>query len=301
MKCTNCGYETQATAKFCVQCGTTLPAVASPAAAGTATVISAAPKAAAAAPSLAPAPAPASPSTTQRLAAATYAPTPSPTAAPAAQGVPTPAAPRRLGLIAGMVALVAVLCVGGFMAYRMLFSDDSKPSVATTEPKAAEGSATQPADASKDGRTPGAAQPPAGPDNNMSTPEPPAGASTPDNSKTTPATVGAAPSPGGTTSKAGAAAAPKVDPAAASKTATPPPSASPAPATPPRQTAAATTAPAAQADHWEQMRQAYEVCNRESLFDRLACNQRVGREYCKGNWGLVPQCPAGQYGDRGNQ
>ncbi|MGH8852066.1 MAG: zinc-ribbon domain-containing protein, partial [Casimicrobiaceae bacterium] len=37
MKCTNCGYETQPGARFCVQCGTTLPAepatTASPAAA----------------------------------------------------------------------------------------------------------------------------------------------------------------------------------------------------------------------------------------------------------------------------
>jgi hypothetical protein len=183
----------------------------------------------------------------------------------------------------------------------MLFPDDSKPPVATSEPKAAEGSATQPADASKDGSAPGAAQPSTGPDNNMFTPQPPAAASTPDDSKTTPATVGAVASPGGTASKAGAAAAPKIDPTAGSKTVTPPPSAAPAPATPPRQTAAATTAPAAQADHWEQMRLAYEVCNRESFFDRLACNQRVGQQYCKGQWGQVPQCPAGQYGDRGNQ
>ena len=48
------------------------------------------------------------------------------------------------------------------------------------------------------------------------------------------------------------------------------------------------------------MRQAYEVCSRESMFDRLACNARVGRQYCEGYWGKVPQCPVGAYGDRAN-
>ena len=299
MKCTNCGYETQASAKFCVQCGTTLPAApAAPAAEGSATVISAAPKAAAP-----PSPAPASPSSTQRMAAATYAPTPAPTSpASTASGVSPPAVPRRVGLIAGLVGALAVLCVGGFMAYKMFLSDDSKSSVATTEPKA-EGAATQPADASKDGGAPGATQSATGPDNNMSTQQSPAAGPEADASKAATAAAGAAgtpqATPGGAASKAGAAAA-KVDPAAAAKTATPSPVAAPAPATPPRQTAAAATTPATHVDHWEQMRQAYEVCNRESLFDRLACNQRVGQQFCKGYWGLVPQCPAGQYGERAN-
>ncbi len=30
MKCTTCGYETQPGARFCVQCGTTLPAEPAP-------------------------------------------------------------------------------------------------------------------------------------------------------------------------------------------------------------------------------------------------------------------------------
>jgi hypothetical protein len=217
--------------------------------------------------------------------------------------LPPPATSRRLGLIAGLVGVLVVLCVGGFLAYKMLLSDDSKPSVATTEPKSADGAATQLGDASKDGTVPAATQPPTGPDNNMSTQQPPATASAAEASKAAPAVAGAAgapqTAPTGAASKTGAAAAPKVD-AAGSKTAIPPPSASPAPPTPPRQTAAAAAAPASQADRWEQMRQAYEACNRESFMDRLACNQRVGQQYCKGYWGLVPQCPAGQYGDRAN-
>jgi hypothetical protein len=48
------------------------------------------------------------------------------------------------------------------------------------------------------------------------------------------------------------------------------------------------------------MRQAYEVCSHEGLLDRLACNARVGRQYCEGYWGKVAQCPVGVYGDRGN-
>ena len=36
MKCTTCGYETQPGARFCVQCGTTLPAEPVPVAAAAA-------------------------------------------------------------------------------------------------------------------------------------------------------------------------------------------------------------------------------------------------------------------------
>jgi hypothetical protein len=66
------------------------------------------------------------------------------------------------------------------------------------------------------------------------------------------------------------------------------------------QQAAPAVVPLPQPDRWELMRQAYEVCAKESLFDRLACNARVGQQYCKGYWGQVPQCPAGTYGDRAN-
>jgi hypothetical protein len=299
MKCTSCGYQTQPNAKFCVQCGTTLPsAAAAPVAAASATVISAAPKAAAA-PSLAPPPM--TPTSTQRLAAATYAPAPAPTpTASAAAGALPPATPRRWGLIAGLVGALAVLCAGGFLAYKMLLSDDSKPSVASTEPKAMEGTATRPADASKDASAPGAPQAPTGTDNSPAALQSPTTAPVATDSKAT-ATATPQPTPGATAPKAGPAS-PKVDAAAGAKgAATPAPAVSPAPATPPRQTAAAApVASATQPDRWEQMRQAYEVCNRESLFDRLACNQRVGQQYCKGYWGLVPQCPTGAYGDRAN-
>jgi hypothetical protein len=144
--------------------------------------------------------------------------------------------------------------------------------------------------------------------NNMSTQQTPAATPSTDSAAAT-----AAPAPDGSKTATGAAAVPKAGAASTqTKPGTPAKTDSPAtgtavaaPAAPPSRQAAtaapvAHPAPTAQADRWELMRQAYEVCGRESLFDRLACNQRVGQQYCKGYWGTVPQCPAGAYGDRAN-
>jgi hypothetical protein len=128
MKCTTCGYETQPGARFCVQCGTTLPAepvpVAAAAAAAATPVAPSAPAAAAQA-----RPAASSPSATipPRIPAA------GPPAAAAAAAAPPPAAPSvpvasgppKLGMIAAMLALIAVLAIGGFVAYRMSLSKDT--------------------------------------------------------------------------------------------------------------------------------------------------------------------------------
>src|SRR6185436_19953685 len=134
MKCTTCGYETQPGARFCVQCGTTLPAEPVPVAAAAAAPPVATPTPAAAAPAK---PATSSPSATipPRIpaggppgAAAIGAPA---TTTPAAPSVPIAGGPPKLGMIAAMLALIAVLAIGGFVAYRMSLSKDT---TATTEP-----------------------------------------------------------------------------------------------------------------------------------------------------------------------
>lgn len=35
-------------------------------------------------------------------------------------------------------------------------------------------------------------------------------------------------------------------------------------------------------------------CGREEFLTRFACEQRIGRQYCEGYWGTVPQCPGAQ-------
>jgi hypothetical protein len=330
MKCTTCGYETQPSAKFCVQCGTTI--VASPAPAGMAPLAApsvtprppAAPpsppatsssstSATAAHPAYTPPPASATaarPAYTPPPASATaarpaYTPPPAPATAPVASATAAPAAPApsnsstRLGLIAGVLVLFAVIGIGSFVAYKMLFSAEPKEAVTTVDPnKAADSAPAQPpADATKDGMAPAGSATAGSADNNMSSPQAPPPPPAPDSSATatapSPDTVKAAPMPKAADAKT------KGGPAGKTDTAQSPSNPVAAPS-PPRQAAAPVMAPAPQPDRWEQMRQAYELCNKESLFDRLGCNSRVGQQYCKGYWGTVPQCPAGAYGDRGN-
>jgi hypothetical protein len=289
MKCTTCGFETQPGAKFCVQCGTTIVAASPPAGMAPLAAPSVTSRLAAATPALS-----SSSVTAATMTRAAYTPPPS--------AAPTPPAPAagapRLGLIAGLLALIAALGIGSFIAYKMLFPAQPKESQATTDtPKATVSPAAQaPLDTPKDGvaaqsnnMTP--QQTPAAADTTPPTPPMPAATPTPDTTAKSPTGV---PPPPKTTAQTKAA-------STTSKSAAPTPSAPttvPAPA--PTHQAAAPAAPAPQADRWELMRQAHEVCSRESMFDRLACNYRVGEQYCKGYWGLVPQCPAGAYGDRGN-
>ncbi len=207
----------------------------------------------------------------------------------------------RLGLLAGVLALFAVIGIGSFVAYKMLFPAVPKESVTTTDAnKAADGTpAVAPTDAPKDGAAPAGATAAGSSDNNMSSPQSPAAASVPDNA----ATATTAPPDASKAAAVPKAADTKTKGGTASKTDTPQapntPAAAPT-ASPARQAAAPAAAPAPQTDRWEQMRLAYEACNKESFLDRLACNSRVGQQYCKGYWGTVPQCPAGAYGDRGN-
>jgi hypothetical protein len=302
MKCTTCGYETQPGAKFCVQCGTTIVASSAPAGMAPLAAPSGTPRplSAPAGPSAVPA---ASMAATAARPAYTPPPAPPPVAAAAGAASPpvAPAKSMRLGLVAGVLALFAVIGIGSFVAYKMLFPAVPKDSVTTIDAnKAADNAPVQaPADAPKDGAAAAGATAAGSPDNKMSSPPSPTAVPAPDNAAT------AAASPPDASK---AAAMPKAADAKA-KTGTPgkgdtpqapnTPAAAPTPS-PTRQAAAPVMAPAAQTDRWEQMRLAYEACNKESLFDRLACNSRVGQQYCKGYWGTVPQCPAGAYGDRGN-
>lgn len=205
----------------------------------------------------------------------------------------------RLGLIVGVLVLVAVLGVGFFVAYKMLFPPESKETVTTTDSnkRADSPPAPPPMEAPKDGVAPAGSPAAGSPDSNASSQQTPAALPATDTSA-----ASAVPSPD--TAKAAAmqkAADAKAKAAVSAKSETPPASSPPTPASsPPRQAAAPAMAPAVQPDRWELMRQAYEVCSKESAFDRLGCNARVGQQYCKGYWGQVPQCPAGAYGDRAN-
>jgi hypothetical protein len=38
------------------------------------------------------------------------------------------------------------------------------------------------------------------------------------------------------------------------------------------------------------MSEAMARCARENIINRIVCEQKVGREYCDGYWGKVPQC-----------
>jgi hypothetical protein len=40
-------------------------------------------------------------------------------------------------------------------------------------------------------------------------------------------------------------------------------------------------------------------CQREDFFSRVGCEQRVGRRFCEGYWGTVPQCPGGAPKEKG--
>ena len=312
MKCTTCGYETQPGAKFCVQCGTTLVAASAPA--GMAPL---------AAPSLTPRPPAMSPNPSPSATAARPASTPSvPPPATSATGarpaytpsaaiagmppaVPTPAtsaaAPAssmRLGLIVGVLVLVAVLGVGFFVAYKMLFPPEPKETVTTTDSnkRADSPPAQPPMEAPKD-----AVDPPALPQLVRPT-------ATRRRSKLRPRF----PRP----------ILPRQAPRRRLTRRRPlrckrrpmPRRRRPFQPSPRRRRRRARRRPRPRRRSRRQRprrrhhsRIAGNSCARptrcarkESLFDRLACNHRVGQQYCKGYWGQVPQCPAGAYGDRGN-
>ncbi|MEO8739169.1 MAG: hypothetical protein ABI537_05635 [Casimicrobiaceae bacterium] len=212
----------------------------------------------------------------------------------------------RLGLIAALLAVVAILGIGTFVAYKMFFSKDATPPVVTSEPAKSDTATVSPMDAGRDG----SAATGQGSNSNMSAPPgspadaaqaaaEAAKAATPV-TPPTPADAAAAKAAAAKSAAAAARAEANKAPPVGGAPSVAPPVAAPAPAvqhTPPQ---AAVVQPPQQVDRWGQMRQAYALCDREGFFDKLACNSRVGNKYCEGYWGKVPQCPVGAYGDRAN-
>jgi hypothetical protein len=61
---------------------------------------------------------------------------------------------------------------------------------------------------------------------------------------------------------------------------------------------AAAAAPAASApvqvarSRWERMDAALEECSRREFLGKVICSEKVKLEYCDGQWGQTPRCPA---------
>jgi hypothetical protein len=302
MKCTTCSNEIPPGAKFCVHCGSTV--------ATTAGAIAAAPVAAKAAVSAAAA-------TIATAARPAYVPpAPPPAASPGLTPMGNTGAPgalppdaaivqapkSRLGLFAGLAVAIAVLGIGTFVAYKMFMAKDVTPPVVTTEPAKSDAATASPTNASKDS----SAATGQGTGSSMSAP-PGGPADAAAQAAAAAEAAKAAPSPTPADAAAAKAAAAKSAAAKAEANKAPPvggaPSSPPVAAPAPVQhapTQAAPVHPPAAVDRWEQMRQAYALCDREGFFDKIACNSRVGKQYCEGYWGKVPQCPVGAYGDRAN-
>jgi hypothetical protein len=45
-------------------------------------------------------------------------------------------------------------------------------------------------------------------------------------------------------------------------------------------------------DRWAQLSSALSRCERENLIAGLVCKERARLQYCEGEWGTLPQCPA---------
>jgi len=57
--------------------------------------------------------------------------------------------------------------------------------------------------------------------------------------------------------------------------------------------AAATTPEPAAPDRWQLLASALANCDRENFIAGLVCKERARLQYCEGEWGKAPQCPAG--------
>ena len=312
MKCPTCGYQTQPGAKFCVQCGTTLAGVSAAETSTFASTQSATPRAATPAQALAPTAA----STIKRPVLAPIAPqsvvarSGSGTSALAVSEASSSA--RRRGIAVALIVAILFFGIGGFLAYRALFPGERNDSVAGTDsPKASASSRIASADTAKEATSaaPSASQQSGGsaqPVTLSNTVEPgkgtaavaaPATASSPNTGAAAPGTI-----PPSTPRSASTQA--RLETAGDARSAnpsSPPPISAKSAAPAPVITAQAGTArpAAAQGDRWEQMHQAMVRCAREEFLTRFVCEQRVGRQYCEGYWGTVPQCPGAQQRDRG--
>jgi hypothetical protein len=207
---------------------------------------------------------------------------------------------KTIGIIAGVVAGLVVISVGGYFGYRMLFSGESSSRIATSEMPHSTAPALTPA--------------PEPPKDAVAVPQQPAqdtvsmksAAATPPDSGAKAATKGKDATAAGSTTAPGSTAAPvagapKMDSGKA------PPAKATNPPGPPGSLLSTADVPGvtaqgrtpAQPDRWQQMREAMARCAGDNFFKRVACEQGVGQQYCEGFWGKVPQCPSGPPKDRG--
>jgi hypothetical protein len=200
-------------------------------------------------------------------------------------------------LIIALIAVGVAVLVGGFFGYRMLFPDAADRTATQSSPPAM---TANPADA-KDVSTASPAVPAAADSSSVqqaAVPPPDEAkwrAFRPSGDKSGPGRVARA------TGKTDSASVKADTGKAAASSATPPVSTaagSGAPdaargvtGTPPAKTAAAVAS--GSQDRWQQMAEAMARCQREDFFSRVGCQQRVGRRFCEGYWGSVPQCPGG--------
>jgi len=207
----------------------------------------------------------------------------------------TGTAASRVPLIIGAAVLaLAVIGVGGYYGYRMLFSGDSAGRTASSEPPVSTAPVTEP----PTGAAP--QSPPQDATSMQSTPTTPPASELKSAAKDVPSvTPDTTKAPGATTSAKDSSKSQAAKSASSSSTggATPPATETPKAAVPargptdPQQTA--------QPNRWQQMKEAMSRCSGETFFKRVACEQAVGLQYCEGYWGKVPQCPSGPTKDRG--
>ncbi|MET0204670.1 MAG: hypothetical protein ABW276_10190 [Casimicrobiaceae bacterium] len=290
MNCAVCGKDNQAGTRFCVHCGAALaaPRPVAPATAatstGTTTIVRPAPTL--------------GPDTVTRAAAA-FAPD-----AAGASGAPAydTAAPGSGGKVLFAIGVAALVIAAGFVGYKIFGgSAEVKDSFAKFDAPAAPREAAPPPSARP-------AEPPPAP------PEPakvedkaavlPVDAMKSEAPKTeAPKAQAEADKAKGSSARIDAKSETKSDAKAPVKTpggaasampgAAPAPSAS-APAARAQPPAPAQVAPPPAApvqDHWAQMAAAQRECQKENVFARVICDQKVRMRYCRDHWGTLPQCP----------
>lgn len=307
MKCSICGTESKADARFCSGCGATLILP------RTDETMLDLRTAMYRRPVVVPAAAPTPPG-----AEATH-PSPPPENASAASLPPATGSSSPRSNIGGLVLLSIALGIVGYFVYQVAttlgpawidaLTAPSAPPVESAEPKAPQPAATTRA-VTEPARPEAAPAPPAAQiPSPVSEPIPPVEAAP----KVAPSPAPMDAAPPAPKVSAPAPGSPKKSPAAtAMKPASPGKSAAvqprraaakkpPAPDPEPSALSAAVPAPAALAepprprpDRWQEMTDALAQCGQESFIARVVCEQRVTFRYCDGYWGKVAQCPSAQ-------
>ena len=319
-RCTACGADNKAVAKFCRQCGASLAVAAVPAAGedehtvmmppppppGAARVKPEAPAATAGADMTPVFP----PDATRRVSSAEtmIPPPPAPRsqpayAAPRGAAATPPAKRNQMPLLIGLgVVALAVLGAGGYYAWtltRPAGQEAASPPAVAQAPAAAAPAAPPPPIAAEPVRSsPPETAPTAAPEptvvpaaTDIATPA----AAPPPKPETTPEAPavpksGAAAKPGegakGTPARPEKA---KRKSLAETKSQAPPPPAATEPAAAPQPQAAPAPQPDPQTARFARMQDEMRACGTFNVF----CQERVRWKYCSGYWGKVPQCPGG--------